>query len=128
MVCAVLLAICFGLFDLGLVLWTRQAMQAAAALTARCAALGASACSNAQQYAVNAVAAWSMSGMVSTSNVWVQSNATCTSTKGNVTAGKNTVVTITSSYWTNGLVQNDWIPSSLASLTLNASACYPNAV
>jgi Flp pilus assembly protein TadG len=126
-VCSALIALCFGILDIGLVQWTEQAMQAAAALTARCAALGTSACSNPQQYAVNAVATWSMTGMVSTSNVWVQTNATCTSTKGNVTAGNNTVVTITSSYWTSGLVLSTFIPSSLASMTLNASACYPNA-
>jgi Flp pilus assembly protein TadG len=127
-VCSALLALLFGLLDIGLVLWTKAAMQAAATLTARCAALGTTACANAQQYAVNTVATWSMTGMVGTGNVWVQTNATCTSTQGNVTAGKNTVVTITSTYWVNGLVQTGLIPAGLASVTLNASACYPNAV
>jgi Flp pilus assembly protein TadG len=118
-----LFLICFGVLDLGILLWTQEALQSAAAQTARCAALGASTCTNPQQFAVNIVSAQTFAGVVTTGNVWVQSNATCTSTQGAVTAGKYTVVRISSSFWASGL-----LPPPLNLMTLKASACYPNAV
>ena len=61
--------------------------------------------------------------MVSTSNVWVQGNATCTSTNGHVTTGSYTVVQITSSFWSSGL-----LPIPISNKVLSAEACYPTSV
>ena len=116
-----LLMLCFGVMNLGLLLWTQEAIEAAAAATARCSALGASTCSNAQQYADSVAAAEAFTGVITTANVWVQANATCASTQGNVTAGKNTVVIITSSFWSSGLLSYP-----LGGKALGATACYPS--
>jgi Flp pilus assembly protein TadG len=122
LVCSTLIVVILGILGLGLMVWTQQALQASAELTARCVTLGATTCANAQQFAVNTVSTWSFSGVVTTGNVWVQSGATCTSTNGHVAAGKFTVVTISSNYWTGGL-----LPAPFSAVTLTATACYPSA-
>ena len=115
-----------GVLQLGLLMWTQEALETAATQTARCSALGATTCANPQQYAVNIVSEWVLTGVVTTANVWVQANATCASTSGHVTSGKNAVVVITSSYWSTILPAN-WIPSPLGNNVLAASACYPTS-
>ena len=127
MVAGILLIACIGVVNLGLLLWTQEALQSAAMQTARCAALGASPCASPQQYAVNIAAAQSFPGVTNTANVWVQANATCASTQGNVTAGKYTVVTITSTYWSSLLASIESVANLLRSKVLTATACYPSA-
>jgi Flp pilus assembly protein TadG len=114
-----------GVIQLGLLMWTQEALESAAAQTARCAALGATTCTNAQQYAVNIVSGWTLSGVVTIANVWVQANATCTSTSGSVTAGKFTVVVISTNYWATAW---NLLPKPLGSKTLKATACYPTSI
>jgi hypothetical protein len=122
------LIVCLGVMDVGLLLWTQQALDMAAAKTARCAALGCcveppgTACVGSSQYAVDMVTFATFASVVGTSNVWVQGSATCTSTSGNVTAGKYTVVRISTSYWANGL-----LPKPFLGKVLSAAACYPSS-
>jgi Flp pilus assembly protein TadG len=122
MCASALILVCFGVMNVGVLLWTHEALQSAAAQTARCAALGSTLCSNAQQYAVDTAAAFTFTGVIATGDVWVQGNTTCASTSGHVTAGKYTVVTIVSHYWSTGL-----LPIPLGNKTLTATACYPSA-
>lgn len=122
LVCSTLIFVILGIVGLGLLIWTQQALQASAELTARCVTLGATTCTNSKQFAVDTAAAWSMPGMVTTGNVWVQTGATCASTNGHVTAGKFTVVRISSNYWAGTV-----LPAPFSAITLTATACYPSA-
>jgi Flp pilus assembly protein TadG len=123
LVCSAFLLICFGVVELGLLLWTQQALQSAAAKTARCVTLAATACANAQQYAVTTATTLSFTGVTAAGNVWVGQNVTCASKKGSAPPGKYTVVTISTNFWATGL-----LPPPLSTKAFTVSACYPSAV
>jgi Flp pilus assembly protein TadG len=122
LIAAVFTLLFMGTLELGLLLWTQNSLQMTAALTARCVALGAPACSTPATFAVNTASSWLFSGSVNSTNVWVQKNATCASRQGTVASGKFTVVTITMPFWGTGM-----LPPPFASKTLNATACFPTA-
>ena len=104
----------FGTLDLGLLLWTQNALQSTAALAARCAAIASPLCPNVPNYAVSMANAWTMPGLIAANNVTVTSVGTC-----NGATGTFQKVTITSSFWGNIL------PPPFPNQTLTATACYP---
>jgi Flp pilus assembly protein TadG len=119
-----LLMLVLGSIQAGLVLWSWQVLQGAAADAARCAALNASACknvattpANTQAYAASAAQALGMSG-VTTANVTVLTGAAAQGACGNT--GANVVsVALTYSLMSVVLVP---LPSKLT-----ASSCFPLA-
>lgn len=106
----------FGTLDLGLLLWTQNALQSTAALAARCASISPlpPMCSNVANYAVTTAGNWVMPGVITAANVQVTTVGTCNSANGTFRK-----VTITSSFWA------DVLPPPFPHQTLTASACYP---
>ncbi len=111
---AVLLLI--GALQVGLLLWTNNALQITAGLTARCAALGS--CSDPASYAVSLAGQWATTGAVKTSDVTVSAASSCQGASGGYS--KFTMVTISSEQWSGLLI------GPLAGVKLKASACYPS--
>jgi Flp pilus assembly protein TadG len=130
LIASTLLIICLGSINLGALLWTQEVMELAAADTARCVALGSSLCANPQTYAIGIAQQYSFNGVLpivgSVNPVWSHTNATCSSTSGNVTPGTNTVVTITSTYWSGTLSIFESLGMTLGTKVLTATACYPS--
>jgi Flp pilus assembly protein TadG len=106
----------FFVLGASLLLWAKGAMQMAASQTARCMAIGSSACTNPQNYATSLISAWGVAGIVPSISVSVQSGTTC-----NGTAGHFSTVTISS---TGGVSRGFVMP--LSGTVLTASACYPS--
>jgi Flp pilus assembly protein TadG len=105
----------FFLLGMSLLLWAKGAMQMAASRTARCTAIGSSACASPQAYAASLISAWGTAGIVPSISVTVQSGTTC-----NSTAGHFSMVTISSTGASGGFV------ASLSGIILTSSACYPS--
>jgi Flp pilus assembly protein TadG len=104
--------------EVGLIAWTKVALQAAAATAARCNALAASDCSGGTAaYAVTQVNNWLFANAVTAANVTVQSGAAC-----NGATGTYSIVTITSTNWANVLPSA--LPAPLSTPTLSATSCY----
>jgi Flp pilus assembly protein TadG len=114
MVSVVFLPLCFGIVELGIVLWVQNTLQTTAELTARCVATQNTACSDANAYAVNAASAWLPSGMVRTADVTVSTGASC-----NGSPGTAVIVTISHGYW-----GGTSLPPPFRSLTTSASSCF----
>jgi Flp pilus assembly protein TadG len=135
LIVSALLIACIGTVDLGLLMWSQEVMELAAADTARCVALGSSLCSapnSPQSYAASIVNQYTFSGGLpnlqpgNTSPVWSQTGVTCTSTSSSQTSGNYTVVTITDSYWATTL--SAFEPALLAlgaNVNRTVTACYP---
>lgn len=117
-VASVLVVILVMVIEVGLMSWARSALLAAAASTARCAALASTDCPTTTTYAVNAVQRWLFANVVSAANVTVQTNVAC-----NGAAGKYVVVTITATNWIGAV-----LPAPLTRPMLSASACYISAL
>ena len=115
--CSALFLICLGVLDLGIILWTEEAVQSAAGLTARCVALGATPCTNVKQYAVTTATAQTFNGVVTTANVTYSTKAVCPKSK--TPSGSYAVVTITPTYWATRL------PGALHGTPISATACSP---
>ena len=111
---SMMLLLTFGTIDLGMLLWTKSAMQSTAAIAARCAAISSPLCTDVPSYAATLANGWIMPGAVSASNVQLSSVTTCNSATGTFEQ-----VTITASFWANVL------PWPFHGQTLTASACYP---
>jgi Flp pilus assembly protein TadG len=110
--------LCFAIIELGLLLWTQDALQSTALQTARCVAVAAPACTgNAPQYAVNAASTWLTPGMLNVSGVSVRTNATCATAPGTAV-----VVTLTSTYFAGSPAA-----ALFSSPTLTATGCYPTS-
>ncbi len=107
--------LCLGIFELGLLLWTRNALVTTANLTARCVAINSPSCSNATQYAVNTAGNWLQTGILTSSGVMVQTSTSCSGASGAMVK-----VTVTSTGFTNLPIL-----SGLATKALTANACYP---
>jgi Flp pilus assembly protein TadG len=107
--------ICFAIVELGLVLWTGNALQTTAALTARCAALGAAPCSNAPQFAAATAGSLVFPSVIAASDVTVGQAAGCNGASGNFM-----VVTINCRLWSTG-----WLPPPFASTPIIRTECYP---
>jgi hypothetical protein len=105
-----------GTLSVGILTWTQSGLQSVALLTARCLALGSPLCPSGPSYAVSLAQARLFSGVISSSNVAVSSAVSCAGA-----TGQYTQVTITSSYWSAGLL----VPPFNA-ITLTATSCYPS--
>ena len=111
------LLIIFGVIELSLLMWTKNALQYTATAAARCAAMGSPGCGNAQQYAVTKAGNMVFSGIIQASDVTVSAATTC-----NGASGKFQVVTINAGYWANAS-----LPPPFNGITLQATGCYPTA-
>jgi Flp pilus assembly protein TadG len=117
LVAGVALLLIFAVIELGLLMWTKNALQYTAAAAARCAAMGSPGCTNAQQYAVTQAGNMVFSGIVQTSDVTVGAATTC-----HGASGKFQVVTITAGYWAAAS-----LPLPFNGITLQATGCYPTS-
>jgi len=118
MVSIVFLPMCFGIIELGIMMWVQNTLQSAAATTARCVATQNSACTgDPQTYAVNQATQYLPSGMVSKSDVTVHNPGTCNSAPGTMV-----VVTITHTFWGTSI-----LPPPYQSLSTSVSSCFPTA-
>jgi Flp pilus assembly protein TadG len=120
-IASVLLPMLFGILGLGFLMWTHNALQTTAALTARCLALGSPLCSaNPSQFAINMAEQWIVPGIGSTLQVTTPYTPTNPASSCNGAAGSFVTVNITSFYWVSNV-----IPWPLAGLTQQISACFP---
>jgi Flp pilus assembly pilin Flp len=119
-IAGVLLPMLFGILSLGFLMWTHNALQSTAALTARCVALGSSQCAaNPEQFAVNTAQQWIVPGIINAGDVKIHKHATsCNDAAGSF--GPFVTVTITSTYWASNI-----LPQPFAATTLKVSACFP---
>lgn len=119
-IASLLLALCIGMIEVGMLFWAQNSFQAAAVETARCVAIGSTSCSNAQSYAVSMVEGWMFAGAVDATNVTASAPGSC---NGVSSSNGFESVTISKSYAFGFLPQ---LLGSLASgLTISATACYP---
>ncbi len=114
LVAGVFLPLSLGTLDAGLLLWTKGALQSAAALTARCAAITSPDCTDVQQFAVTTAGSWVFPGIIAKSDVTPA--IVCNS------HAQFMKVTITSGYWGSGI-----LPPPLNTVTLTAIAYFPVA-
>lgn len=115
LVAPVLFVLIFGALELGLVWWTKNALQVTAAMTARCTALAS--CSDPVSYAVSSASTWAMPTLITKSDVTYATNTTCYGG-----ADVYAKVTIASSFLGGVL-----LPPPLSNLSFSVSACYPMA-
>jgi hypothetical protein len=118
-IASVLLPMLFGILSLGFLMWTHNALQSTAALTARCVAIRSSQCPNPAQFAVNTAQQWIVPGIITIGQVTIPYTPTHPAPSCNGVAGSFVTVTITSSYWASVL------PQPFAATTLQVSACFP---
>ncbi len=114
-VASLFIPLCLGALDAGLLLWTKGILQSTAARTARCAALGTTACSDPRQFAVTTAGNWAFPGIITKADV-AQPVAVC------ISSAQLTKVTITSAYWAAVVM-----PAPFAHTTLTAVAYFPTA-
>ncbi len=117
MVSAAFFPLCLALFELGLVLWTRNSLQSAAEMTARCVAISSPNCTSPSQYAISLTNGWVSSGALASSGVVVQTGTSCSTAPG-------TMVKVTLS---SPFMSNTGLPDPLGNITITASACYPTS-
>jgi Flp pilus assembly protein TadG len=114
LVLPILLPLILGSFELGLIWWTNGVLQSVAGMTARCVAIGSTACANPTTYAVNLAQNWLGGTMITAKNMTVTVTTTCPNA-----TGPFEVVKITASPWTNSIIY----PFKAGTLTL--TACFP---
>jgi Flp pilus assembly protein TadG len=117
MVSIVFLPLCFGIIELGIMMWVQNTLQTTATVTARCVGTQNTACSNPQQYAVDQATQYLPSGMVSTSDVTVLTGASCNSAPGTAV-----IVKIAHTFW-----DADVLPPPYQSLSISVSSCFTTA-
>lgn len=115
-VASVFLPLSLGILDTGLLMWTKGALQATAALTARCAALSSPDCIDARQFAVTTAGKWIFPGIVTSAGVTPAPAIVC------VSNAQLMRVTITTAYWAGAV-----LPPPLNGKTLTAVAYFPVA-
>jgi Flp pilus assembly protein TadG len=111
------LPLCFGLIELGLGLWTRNSLQSAAEMTARCVAIASPNCRNPTQYAISLATGWISGAALAASGVVVQTGTTCSSAPG-------TMVKVSLS---SQMISNTGLPPPLNAVIITAAACYPTS-
>jgi Flp pilus assembly protein TadG len=116
LVSALLILLLTGTLGLGVLTWVQAGLQAVALETARCLAIGGTACRSGSSYAVNLAQARLFPNVISAGNVTITSAASC---KG--ATGQYTQVTITNDDLTSGL-----LAPPLNGIPLTATACYPS--
>lgn len=119
-IASVLLPMLFASLSLGFLMWTHNALQSTATLSARCIALGSSLCAaNPAQFVVHTAQQWIIPGIINARNVTIDTSATsCNGAAGSF--GPFVTVSISSSYWASNV-----LPGPFAAATLLVSACYP---
>ncbi len=118
-----LVSMLFAIVNLGLILWTQGSLQTVAGLSARCGALGATACSGGvPAYAVSLATSWLGAPVIGTGNVTaVSASSSCPlGGSGNAAPGSFYYVSIASPYFAGS-----WLPYPFNNYTINVSACYP---
>ncbi len=116
LVAGVFLPLCLAIFDAGLLLWTKGALQSTASLTARCAAIASPDCADAQQYAVTTAGNWIFPGIITKVDVSPAPSIVCL-------AGASFMkVTITCQFWAGAL-----LPPPFNGKTLTSVAYFPVA-
>ena len=117
-ICAsLLIVVLMFVLEVGLMSWTKVALQAAAANAARCGAVGSPSCTSLPAYTVTTVETWLFPSAVLAADVTVQTAASC-----NGAAGKYTIVTVTSTGWASKLPTV--LPGPLTAPALSATSCY----
>ncbi len=114
LVAGIFLPLCLAILDAGLLLWTQGALQSAASLTARCAAIASANCTDAQQFAVTTAGSWVFPGIIGKTNVSPAPAIVC------ISHMPYMKVTITSQFWAGGL-----LPPPFSNEALTAVAYYP---
>jgi hypothetical protein len=104
-----------AIIGLAALAWAETALQSVAADTARCVALGNTACSSAQQYAVSLAQQRIYAGAIATSDVAIATAASCPGA-----TGQYAVVTITAHEWAAALT------GPLLGQVVHAKACFPS--
>lgn len=104
------------ILEAALFFWAQGVMQMAAAQTARCTAIGSSACPNPQAYVVSLLDTWGISGIVPSFSVIVLINDPC-----GAMAGHFSKVTLVSAGSNSA-----WVIAPLFGTVLTTSACYPS--
>lgn len=113
LVAPVLFVLMFGTLELGLVWWTKNALQVTAAMTARCISLAS--CSDPVSFAVNSAGTWATSTSINRSDVTYTTNSSCYGG-----AAVYAKVTINCVFWGGSI-----LPPPLSNLNIAVSACYP---
>jgi Flp pilus assembly protein TadG len=114
LVAALFLPLCLASIDAALLLWTKGVLQSTAALTARCAAISSSNCTNVQQFAVTTAGTWLFPGIITTANVMPAPVTVC------VSHLEYMMVTISCSFWAAAV-----LPPPLNGMTLSTVAYFP---
>jgi Flp pilus assembly protein TadG len=110
-------ALCFGILEGGMVMWTGNAMKSAATEAARCAAIGSSLCPDVKSYAVSQVQSWVVPDTFASTDVTVTAGTTC-----NAAPGTAVIVSISHKLWANFVM-----PPPFSTPTLRVSSCFPSA-
>ena len=110
----IFLSLVAGGIDVGLLWWSKNALQVTATMTARCMALGS--CADPTSYAVQMMSNWTVSDAITASDVALSTASQCYGSQG--TYSQFSMVTITSPFWAG-------LPPPLPRITLQVSACYP---
>jgi Flp pilus assembly protein TadG len=117
LVAGIFLPLCLGIFDAGLLMWTKGTLQSVAALTARCAAITSPNCTNVQTFAFTNAANWVFAGLMANGNG--TETSTTTACASHVSYME---VTLTCQFW-GGAV----LPPPLNGQTLTVVAAFPMA-
>jgi Flp pilus assembly protein TadG len=115
---SILITAILGAIELGLLFWTRNALEMTAAMTARCAALRSSSCADPKAYAQALAGSMVTANILKNGTVTVTTPSSCYTTSTAYTG--YTQVTISTSFWGNVLV------GPLPGTTVTVSACYVN--
>ncbi len=105
--------LCFGLIELGLGLWARNALQSVAEMTARCVAIASPNCSDPVAYATSLANAWVSGAALASSGVAVQTGTTCSTAPGTMVRVSLSTV----------MINKTGLPPPLNSVIITASAC-----
>jgi Flp pilus assembly protein TadG len=116
LVSALLILLLTGTLGLGVLTWVQAGLQTVAQQTARCLAIGGTACPSGAPYAVSLAQARLFSGVISAANVTITSAASCQGA-----SGQYTQVAIT-----NDDLSSDLLAPPLNGIQLTATACYPS--
>ena len=113
-----MLTVTTGLVGAGLLGWTRGGLQAAAAATARCVAIGAPACAAPASYAATLAGRYVFPGIVSAGNVTVTTATSC-----NGASGQYVRVAIAGTHWLGST-----LPVGQDTITVSVTACHLSGV
>jgi Flp pilus assembly protein TadG len=116
MIAGLFLPLCLGIFDSGLLLWTKGILQSTASLTARCAAISSPECTDVQQFAVTTAGNWMFPGIITKVDVNPAPGIVC------IASVPFMMVTISCQFWAGGL-----LPPPLDRKTLTSVAYFPVA-